>query len=214
MLFTPGDRRAHQGFFWSDGKLVLSILDELAPVFEVFAPEAGWARTTLATLPKLGVVAVWPLDQEEIEQDGTLLVNAQDPLTPPTLLRLDEPLAQPVVLRRAPNAFSAPGAVVSRHEAISTDGEWIPYVQVGPAKPTGDAPVHMTGYGGFRIASLPYYRGIIGKLWLERGARPWSPAFAAAASSAHAGTRLDAAAERFCRMTISPPSRPIWCGGG
>ena len=169
VLFTPGDRRAHQGFFWSDGKLVLSILDELAPVFEVFAPEAGWARTTLATLPKLGVVAVWPLDQEEIEQDGTLLVNAQDPLTPPTLLRLDEPLAQPVVLRRAPNAFSAPEAVVSRHEAISTDGERIPYVQVGPAKPTGDAPVHMTGYGGFRIASLPYYRGIIGKLWLERG---------------------------------------------
>ena len=148
---------------------MLSILDDLAPVFEVFAPETGWVRTTLAALPKLGVVAVWPLDPEEIEQDGTLLVNAQDPLTPPTLLRLDEPLAQPVVLRQAPHAFSAPEAVVSRHEANSTDGERIPYVQVGPAKLTGDAPVHMTGYGGFGVASLPYYRGIIGKLWLERG---------------------------------------------
>ena len=169
VLFTPGRRRTLRGFFWSDGKLVLSILDDLAPVFEVFAPEAGWVRTTLAALPKLGVVAVWPLDQEEIEQDGTLLVNAQDPLTPPTLLRLDEPLAQPVVLRQAPHAFSAPEAVVSRHEANSTDGERIPYVQVGPAKLTGDAPVHMTGYGGFGVASLPYYRGIIGKLWLERG---------------------------------------------
>ena len=169
VLFTPGDRRTLQGFFWSDGKLVLSILDELAPVFEVLSPEGGWKRTTLATLPKLGVVAVWPLDQEEIEQDGTLLVNAQDPLTPPTLLRLDESLAQPTVLRQAPRAFSAPEAVVSRHEAFSTDGERIPYIQVGPAGLTGDAPVHLTGYGGFKVASLPYYRGIIGKLWLERG---------------------------------------------
>jgi prolyl oligopeptidase len=169
VLFTPGDRRTLQGFFWSDGKLVLSILDELAPVFEVIHPEAGWERTTLGSLPKLGVVAVWPLDQEEIEQDGTLLVSAQDPLTPPTLLRLDQSLAQPAVLRQAPHAFSAPEAVVSRHEAVSTDGERIPYVQVGPAGLTGDAPVHLTGYGGFRIASLPYYRGIVGKLWLERG---------------------------------------------
>ena len=52
------------------------ILDELAPVFEVIRPEAGWERTTLGSLPKLGVVAVWPLDQEEIEQDATLLVSA------------------------------------------------------------------------------------------------------------------------------------------
>ena len=48
VLFTPGRRRTLRGFFWSDGKLVLSILDDLAPVFEVFAPEAGWVRTTLA----------------------------------------------------------------------------------------------------------------------------------------------------------------------
>jgi hypothetical protein len=118
VLFTPGDRRTLQGFFWSDGKLVLSILDELAPVFEVLSPEGGWERTTLATLPKLGVVAVWPLDQEEIEQDGTLLINAQDPLTPPTLLRLGESLAQPTVLRQAPRAFSAPEAVVNATRLI------------------------------------------------------------------------------------------------
>ena len=47
---------------------------------------------------------------------------------------------------------------MTRHEARSVDGERIPYVQVGPAKETGDAPVHMTGYGGFRLVILPYYR--------------------------------------------------------
>jgi prolyl oligopeptidase len=49
------------------------------------------------------------------------------------------------------------------------DGERIPYVQVGPVRETGDAPVHLTGYGGFRLSQLPYYSSAVGKLWLERG---------------------------------------------
>jgi prolyl oligopeptidase len=40
-----------------------------------------------------------------------------------------------------------------------------------PAPPgeTGEAPVHLTGYGGFAVSSLPTYRIAAGKLWLERG---------------------------------------------
>jgi prolyl oligopeptidase len=44
----PGARRALQGFFWTAGKLVLPILDELRPVFEICTPSAdGWARQRL-----------------------------------------------------------------------------------------------------------------------------------------------------------------------
>jgi prolyl oligopeptidase len=42
-------------------------------------------------------------------------------------------------------------------------------VQVGPPGETGDAPVHLSGYGGFGIAIQPYYNPLLGKLWLERG---------------------------------------------
>ena len=42
-------------------------------------------------------------------------------------------------------------------------------MQVGPPGETGDAPVHLNGYGGFAISQLPYYNSAIGKLWLERG---------------------------------------------
>ena len=87
MLFEPGERRALQGFFWSDGQLVLSILDELKPVFEVLTPSAdGWARSKLPGLPEIGVVNVWRLDMEEAEGNGDLLANAQDPITPSTLI--------------------------------------------------------------------------------------------------------------------------------
>ena len=75
----------------------------------------------------------------------------------------------PVVLKRAPRSFDPHGAVVTQHEAISEDGERIPYVQVGPAGETGDAPVFMTGYGGFAVPTLPGYGARAGKLWIEKG---------------------------------------------
>jgi prolyl oligopeptidase len=169
VLFEPRERYALQGLFWSNGRLVLSALDDLKPVLEVLQPSPqGWSRSRISGLPEIGVVHVGRLDMEEAESNGDLLANAQDPITPATL-SLIEPDKTPVVLKRAPHTFTADGLVVTRHEAIATDGERIPYVQVGPPGETGDAPVHMNGYGGFGLARLPYYSSAIGKLWLERG---------------------------------------------
>ncbi|HEU4377838.1 MAG TPA: prolyl oligopeptidase family serine peptidase [Hyphomicrobiaceae bacterium] len=169
VLFEPSERRALQHFFWNDGQLILSILDELKPVFEVITPSpSGWARSKLTGLPQIGVVSVWRLDMEEAEGNGDLLADAQDPLTPATM-SLIERGKSPAVLRQAPRTFNAHGLVVTHHEAVSIDGERIPYVQVGPPGETGDAPVHLNGYGGFAVSQLPYYSSAIGKLWLERG---------------------------------------------
>ena len=168
LLFEPQPRRVLTGFTWNAGRLLLSISDNLDPVFEIVDPATGWACTTLAGLPRIGVVDVWSLDLEPAEANGELLATTQDPLSPSTLLRL-EPGRAPTVLRRSPPVFAAEGLVVTRHEAVSVDGERIPYVQTGPATETGDAPVYMTGYGGFGLASRPYYNSAIGKLWLERG---------------------------------------------
>ena len=169
VIFEPGPRRALQGFFWNAGRLVLPILDELRPVFEVWTPsENGWTHSSLQGLPEIGVVDVWPLDADVSESNGDLLANVQDPLTPPSLM-LIEGVGSPALLKQAPRTFSADGLVITQHEAISVDGERIPYVQTGPADGTGDAPVHLSAYGGFGIAMRPYYNSAIGKLWLERG---------------------------------------------
>ena len=169
IVFEPQPRRALQGFFWTAGKLVLSVLDELRPVFEICTPSAGgWTRARLQGLPEIGVVDVWRLDRHEAESNGDLLANVQDPVTPPSLLLL-EGVASPAILKQAPKTFSADGLIVTRHEAISVDGERIPYVQTGPAAETGDAPVYMSAYGGFGLAVKPHYNSALGKLWLERG---------------------------------------------
>jgi prolyl oligopeptidase len=168
LLFAPGPRRVLTGFTWNAGRLILSIADNLDPVFEVLLPGETWARSTLAGLPRIGVVDVWSLDLEAAEADGTLLASTQDPRSPSALMQL-EPGRAPAILKRSPPVFSTDGLVVTRHEAVSVDGERIPYVQTGPTAETGDAPVYMTGYGGFGITTRPVYNSSIGKLWLERG---------------------------------------------
>jgi prolyl oligopeptidase len=173
VLFTPAERRSLQGFSWCGSKLVVSILDELRPKFDLFTPSDGsWTRSSVPGLPDIGVVDISALDLFDEESNGEALVSLQDPVTPPSLLLVDlEPAvpAAPALLKRAAPTFEAGGLVVTRHEAISIDGERIPYVQVGPREATKDAFVHMTGYGGFGASEEPYYNTAIGKLWLERG---------------------------------------------
>jgi prolyl oligopeptidase len=168
-LFEPAERRALQRFFWCGDRLVLSVLDDLQPVFEALTPsDTGWARAKIDGLPRLGVADLWPLDVRPEESNGDLLANVQDPLTPPSLLLVPR-AAAPELLKQAPPAFDPAGLVVTRHEAISEDGTRIPYTQVGPPGLTAEAPVHLSGYGGFGISQLPYYNPALGKLWLERG---------------------------------------------
>ncbi len=169
VLFEPGPRRAPQGFFWNDGDLVVSILDELRPRFLVASPNDGWSIREIGGLPDIGTTSVWSLDGDEDEANGELLTLTQTPTTPPELGLTRATTAAPAILKRAPVAFDPRGAVVTRHEAVSADGERIPYVQVGPETETGDAPVHLTGYGGFGIPIMPAYSTRTGKLWIERG---------------------------------------------
>ncbi|WFU14833.1 prolyl oligopeptidase family serine peptidase [Bradyrhizobium sp. CB3481] len=170
VLWKPGERQALQYVFWSAGRLILYILNDLRPMHLVCElQEDGWAQWTLPGLPALGSVDIWPLDGYSEEADGTLLATAHDPLTPPTLFKFPPALSAPCVLRQSPTLFDVRGLRVSRHEAISADGTRVPYVQVGPATLAGDAPVHLTAYGGFRHTLLPTYQPVLGRLWLERG---------------------------------------------
>lgn len=164
-VFVPGERRALQGFFWSEGQLVLNILDNMQQVYRAVAPDTG-EETDIAGLPTLGTVSVWPIDSDPMEADGTLLAAVQSPLTPPSLVMVR---GSTETLKQAPAAFDPAGLVTTRHEAISLDGERIPYIQVGPPGLSGEAPVHMTAYGGFGLSVLPAYKGGMGKLWLEPG---------------------------------------------
>ena len=63
------------------------------------------------------------------------------------------------------------GLAITQHHAVSIDGVRIPYFQIGRADLPldGSTACLLGGYGGFQIASLPYYSLGVGKQWLERG---------------------------------------------
>jgi len=168
VLFQPEERRALENFRWIAGKLLVGILDEMVPTHEVIDPSRDWASSALEGLPKIGIAYVWPLDAEAQESNGNLLANVEGPVTPPTFMLLER-RKNWEVLRHAPEAFSTDGVIVSRHEAVSVDGLRIPYTQFGPRDETGNAPVHLYGYGGFGVSALPDYQPGLGKLWVERG---------------------------------------------
>lgn len=169
VLFEPGERRSLSGFHWCGPRLVVSILDDLASVYEYWTPsDASWSQDVQSDLPSVGVASVWQFDRHAEESNGDLIGSLETPLTPPSL-SLFEPGEAPVILKTAPTLFDPSGLIATRHEAISVDGERIPYIQTGPDKAAGDAPVHLTAYGGFGHPVLPSYRGAFGKIWLEHG---------------------------------------------
>lgn len=169
-LFVPTPTHAMGRMFWlGAGRLMVSTLDALRPVHTIWTREGdNWSSAPVTGLPEIGVSYVWSLDAEAAESNGDLVANAQSPLTPPSLM-LIEPGKAPAVLKTGPDVFETGGLVVSQHEAVSSDGARIPYVQVGPKGANGDAPVHLMGYGGFGVPILPHYDGGIGKAWLEHG---------------------------------------------
>ncbi len=64
---------------------MLSILDDLKPVFEALTPaDGGWSRERLTGLPEIGVADSLAARRARAEEsNGDLLASAQDPLTPP-----------------------------------------------------------------------------------------------------------------------------------
>jgi prolyl oligopeptidase len=75
------------------------------------------------------------------------------------------------VVKTSPARFDATGLTVDQFEVASTDGTKVPYFVVHrkDAPLDGATPTLMTAYGGFEASMTPYYSGITGKLWLERG---------------------------------------------
>ena len=79
--------------------------------------------------------------------------------------------ASPELLKALPHRWQSKDFAVQQFEALSSDGELIPYFLVAAKNLsyTRDAPVLMYGYGGFQISLTPWYSATYGNLLMERG---------------------------------------------
>lgn len=74
-------------------------------------------------------------------------------------------------LRSLPAFYNANSIVVEQRWAISKDGTKVPYYLVRNKKHLNNSknPTLLYAYGGFEVAMQPYYSGVMGKAWLEKG---------------------------------------------
>ncbi len=169
VLFAPTERRSLADYANTRNALLLDVLDNVrSRVYALRYVNGAWSSDELPGLPEFGTAAAGPVD-EFTSDDYWLTVT--DFLTPTTLSRGTVGAGPAEPLKHAPRFFDGSRDTVSQHEAVSKDGTRIPYFEVAPRelKLDGTAPTLLTGYGGFEVPEMPFYNGVQGSGWLERG---------------------------------------------
>ncbi|WOX25864.1 prolyl oligopeptidase family serine peptidase [Streptomyces solicathayae] len=170
VLFSPDERTALAGQSWTRRHLILETMRDVTTRIEVLTPPTGgaggWTREPLADVPALSVAGIVDTDPDVSDE---YFLDVSGFLQPSTLSR-GEIGGDSEILKQAPARFDATGLEVRQHFATSADGTRVPYFVIGPDRTaTGPGPTLLYGYGGFEVSLTPFYSGVTGRAWLERG---------------------------------------------
>jgi prolyl oligopeptidase len=167
LVYAPGERESLQEVETTKSHVLIATYQNVRGRAYVYAASgAGWSKRKL-DLPDNSSIHV--ISANLHDDDAFLLVTSF--LTPSTLVLANAETGSATVVRTAPARFDASKDVVEQYESTSKDGTKIPYFVVHPKNMPldGSNPTILYAYGGFQISLTPYYSGLMGKLWLERG---------------------------------------------
>ncbi len=168
-LFTPTPRTSLSTYTNTKNTLLLTVLDNVrSRVITARATGGKWTLTPVGGLPDFGTIGVRGVDDQDSDD---YWITTTDFLSPTTLFLGTAGKDTREKLKQTPAFFDGSRHQVAQHEATSDDGTKIPYFEVSPKGLAldGHAPTLLTGYGGFEVSELPYYSGVQGAGWLERG---------------------------------------------
>jgi prolyl oligopeptidase len=125
-----------------------------------------WIKTKVPA-PDFGTIGL--SDTDEFSDD--YFFTFQNFLTPTSLYASNSKTNDIKKVKSLPSYFDATKYKVEQFKTKSKDGEMIPYFVVS-AKTTvlnGQNPTLLYAYGGFESSEEPFYSGVIGQAWLEKG---------------------------------------------
>ncbi|MFY8120018.1 MAG: prolyl oligopeptidase family serine peptidase [Burkholderiaceae bacterium] len=167
VLYAPTARSSIDFVGQTQSAVLLAELDNVRPrLWELRHDGKSWQRRRVA-LPDEGQIGnlstYWASDD--------YMFSRQDFTTPTTLMMRTAGGQDTQALRSLPRFFDAGGIVTRQFEAIGKDGTRIPYfiARREGLNLDGGNPTLLYGYGGFAVTQLPWYSGVFGKGWLERG---------------------------------------------
>ena len=168
LVLRPGPRESIEEVASTRTKLLVALYENVKGAIFVFEPEGdAWARGKLDQLPGNSSLNIGAAS----DRSDRLIANVQSFLSPTTQWLADATTARIERLKTLTPRFDASNHLVEQFEATSKDGTKIPYFIIRPrgVDLVGAAPTLLYAYGGFQISMTPWYSGIIGKLWIERG---------------------------------------------
>lgn len=128
--------------------------------------DGTWQKTKVAA-PDLGTIGIGATD----EFSDDYFFTFQNFLTPTSLYAANAKTNVAKVVKSLPYYFDSNKYKVEQFRAVSKDGEKIPYFVISAKKTelNGQNPTLLYAYGGFEVSQEPYYSGVIGQAWLEKG---------------------------------------------
>ncbi len=168
VFVEPSKTRIISGLSFSQNYIWVNWLDNVRTVVERMElnKEGQWVSQKLP-IDDQGSVSIFGMQ----EDSDSFFINYTNFLQPSTLSYINGKSFKMVELQKLPEKFDASRLKVEQHFVKSKDGTNVPYFLVmnKELKLDGKNPTLLYGYGGFEVSMQPYYSGLLGKSWLEKG---------------------------------------------
>ena len=148
--------------------IIISVLENVkGKIYSVSLKDNKFSSPQVMPLLKNGHITLAASNR----YSNDFFFNYEGFLTPESLYFYNGIAKKYSLMKTLPGKFNSKNMTVAQRWATSKDGTKIPYFVVGKASQlkSGKAPTLLYGYGGFEVSRTPFYSGVTGKLWLERG---------------------------------------------
>jgi prolyl oligopeptidase len=165
VLFEPATRTVLSWWLVTKNYLVFNVSENLERKLYTLKYESNqWVKQEFES-PIKGTLNLWA---EDNETSDNFFLEGSDYLTPSSLFYGNAEMKTFEKLKQAPAWYDSGQFVSEKFEAVSKDGEKIPYfvVRRKDVKLDGKNPTLLYGYGGFEISLGPYYSDTA---WLDNG---------------------------------------------
>lgn len=167
VVVEPDEFSSLNGTATTKNKLLVNMLNNVKSELYVYSFANGNWQKQKINAPDMGSILLNATD----EFSDDFFFTFTNFLTPTTLYAANAANNTFRSFKSLPAYFDASKYKVEQFRARSKDGTLIPYFMVSrkDLKYDGQNPTLLYAYGGFEVSLFPYYSGITGTAWLERG---------------------------------------------
>ncbi|MEE8335471.1 MAG: prolyl oligopeptidase family serine peptidase, partial [Candidatus Neomarinimicrobiota bacterium] len=167
VIISPDEKSSYVSSLNTKNLLLVNMLNNVSSELYQFKFRRGhWLKEKVKT-PDFGNISLSAADKKS----NKFFFTYSNFLTPSTLFLCSGRAQSVKALKSMPEYFDTGGLVIRQKTAVSKDGTSIPYFLIHKTDLVLDGanPTLLYGYGGFEISETPFYSGLVGSAWLERG---------------------------------------------